>query len=86
MKPGPAMAGFFLRDAAFRSSGDAKAELAAFFAFFRPELRHCAKEAQSERGDLIEPGAVQSSMQHAQSLLAHTRNWLKQHRPDLAPK
>jgi hypothetical protein len=45
------------------------------------------KRNQSDySGDLIEPGAVQSSMQHAQSLLAHTRNWLKQHRPDLAPK
>jgi hypothetical protein len=45
------------------------------------------KRNQSDySGDLIEPAAVQSSMQHAQSLLAHTRNWLKQHRPDLAPK
>lgn len=34
-------------------------------------------------GDLIEPAAVRSCISHAQSLLAHTRQWLGEHRPDL---
>lgn len=34
-------------------------------------------------GDLIEPAAVRSCIGHAQSLLAHTRQWLGVHRPDL---
>jgi hypothetical protein len=37
-------------------------------------------------GDLIEPAAVRSCMGHAQSLLAHTRQWLSQQRPDLMGK
>jgi hypothetical protein len=36
-------------------------------------------------GDLIEPAAVQTCIQHAHSMLALTQAWLKQHRPDLAP-
>lgn len=45
------------------------------------------KRNQSDySGDLIEPGAVQSCLQHAQSLQTRTREWLKAHRPDLAPK
>jgi hypothetical protein len=37
-------------------------------------------------GDLIEPAAVKSCIQHAQALHVHTRGWLKRHRPDLVPK
>ena len=45
------------------------------------------KRNQSDySGDLVEPAAVQSCIQHAQSLVAHTRDWLKRHRADLSPK
>jgi hypothetical protein len=37
-------------------------------------------------GDLIEPAAVRTCIEHAQALLDHTRAWLNQYRPDLAPK
>ena len=37
-------------------------------------------------GDLIEPAAVQSCLQHAQALLARTHTWLADNRPDLAPE
>jgi hypothetical protein len=37
-------------------------------------------------GDLIEPAALESCLQHARALLARTRDWLAAHRPDLAPK
>lgn len=37
-------------------------------------------------GDLIEPGAVQTCLRHAQSLELQTREWLARHRPDLAPR
>ncbi|MBI5277375.1 MAG: DNA-binding protein [Burkholderiales bacterium] len=44
------------------------------------------KRNQSDySGDLIEPGAVQSCLQHAQALQALTRDWLKRNRPDLVP-
>jgi hypothetical protein len=45
------------------------------------------KRNQSDySGDLIEPGAVQSCIQHAHALLAQTKAWLRRHRPDLAAK
>jgi hypothetical protein len=45
---------------------------------------HRKKSNQSEySGDLIEPPAVQSVIEHAHSFLALTRDWLKAHRPDL---
>ena len=34
-------------------------------------------------GQLIEPAAVQTCLMQAESLLATTRQWLQQHRPDL---
>jgi hypothetical protein len=34
-------------------------------------------------GDLIEPAAVRTCVSHANALLATTRRWLSQHRPDL---
>jgi hypothetical protein len=45
------------------------------------------KRNQSDySGDLIEPAAVKSCIEHAHALLTHTRGWLKQHRPELVPK
>jgi hypothetical protein len=45
------------------------------------------KRNQSDySGDLIEPSALQSCLQHAHSLLEHALAWLAAHRPDLAPK
>jgi hypothetical protein len=34
-------------------------------------------------GDLIEPAAVRSCVSHAQALVASTRCWLREHRPNL---
>ncbi len=37
-------------------------------------------------GDLIEPAAVRTCIAHAETLVATTRSWLAQHRPDLMPE
>ena len=34
-------------------------------------------------GDLIEPAAVRSCVNHAVALLTTTQRWLREHRPDL---
>lgn len=45
------------------------------------------KRNQSDySGDLIEPSALQSCLQHAHSLLTRTLAWLEAHCPELAPK
>ena len=45
------------------------------------------KRNQSDySGDLVEPGAVESCLRHAASLLERTQGWLENHRPDLVSR